>query len=155
MDIQKMMDAIDATVDGKHQAKTAEQERIVGEMLANDRKVAENLKNLRDIVPVLRKLFTNNLVKYHGTFDSYCDWITDSWNHNLGFFKEDGKINFSHFGVNGGGAWYDSVCVDINSGLWLHSRDSVYHGVQWSEPMGMEDFAAHDSRPRYENCRPI
>lgn len=114
---KEMMDSVRKYVDNKNKAVQTTAEINKTNMIDDCNRVVAQLYKLRDIRPVVSMLFENGLVKGHGTFNHSFDFLTDGIEHGLGFVREN-NINFSIFGIAGGGAWGHSVFVDIDSGLF-------------------------------------
>ena len=154
MNTTEMMNALDcrakrATLDAVNTAN-----KYIAEMRANGQRVQAQLQKIRDIRPVVKRLFEERLVKYNGFANSQNDFVSDGISHGIGFMrcKGYGVANFALFGIEGGGAWYDSVCVNIDSGYWGHDSAG---GFDFKEFMPLEDFIEHCGHTRYENYRPI
>lgn len=155
MNTTEMMNALDgrakqATLDAVNTAN-----KYIAEMRANGQRVQAQLQKIRDIRPVVKRLFEERLVKYNGFANSQNDFVSDGISHGIGFMrcKGYGVANFDLFGIEGGGVWYDSVCVNIDSGYWGHDSAG---GYDFKAFMPLEDFIEHCGHIRYDGwCRRI
>lgn len=155
MNATEMMNALDgrakqATLDAINNAS-----KYIAEMRANGQMVQAQLQKIRDIRPVVKRLFEERLVKYYGFANSENDFVSDGIGHGVGFMRCKGYevANFDLFGIEGGGVWYDSVCVNIDSGYWGHDSSG---GTAFKEFMPLEDFIGHCGHMRYDRWyRPI
>lgn len=145
MNIEKMMNALDAHAQNVEDAREREMQAYKAAMMANGQSVAENLAKIREIRPVVMRLFSEGLVpKTSSSYFATYELLTDGIEHRLGFFRCKGGINFCRFGIEGGGWDADSVCVDIDTGKW--SRNCGTYDEGWDEFAPFEQFIENSHR---------
>ena len=138
MNAEEMMGALDSRAKKVADAQKIAHERNKAEMIANCQRIVEQLQKVREIRPVVMRLFRENLVKYEYA-STWCAWITNGVHHNLGFYQTGrGYLDFGKFGIEGGGCSYDSVCVDVDTGLFSRNNGS-FDG--WDDFLPIEEFA--------------
>ena len=145
MNIEKMMNALDAHTQKVEDAREREMQAYKADMMAYGQSVAENLAKIREIRPVVMRLFSEGLVpKTSSSYFATYELLTDGIEHRLGFFRGKGGINFGRFGIEGGGYSCDSVCVDIDTGKW--SRNCGTYDEGWDEFAPLEQFIENSHR---------
>ena len=151
MNADEMMAALDRRAEDEKSKKEQIAARRRSEMLADCNRAAENLHKIVEVRGVVMRLFKECLVPSHGFMNHSFDFLTDGIEHGLGFFRVGhGDINFSRFGIEGGGAWYNSVCVNIDTGLWSQRTEFK----DWDPFLPAEEFVVN-SHVEYEHYHPI
>lgn len=145
MNIADMMNALDAHTQKVEDAREREMQAYKADMMAYGQSVAENLAKIREIRPVVMRLFSEGLVpKTSSSYFATYEFLTDGIEHRLGFFRGKGGINFRRFGIEGGGYSCDSVCVDIDLGWW--SRNCGTYDEGWEEFAPLAQFIEKSHR---------
>lgn len=139
MNATEMMKVLDECAARQSQARKAGSASRRAKFIADCKRIVEQLPKIKEIRSIVARL------RSEGWMDSRKSdkLITDGINHNLGFFRAGhGIIDYSIFGIEGGGCACDSVCVNVDNGQFSRNNGSFDN---WDAFMSIEDFADQKS----------